>query len=93
MAHTQHFFNPNASSPLVLAEQNQCFYIQFVAEYGCCKANAYLWTGLQLQSLIEALQNYVLTVASTCDKIKCNANISFYKNLYKKLTNQNFSKN
>ena len=91
MAHSQIYFNPNASNSLELVEQNQTFNQQFVKDYGSCRANAVLWTGEQLQSLIEALQNYNLTLSTVGDKIKCNANISFYKNLYKTLTTFSFS--
>jgi hypothetical protein len=82
----QIYFNSTGTSPLELASLNQQFYKQFVAEYGSSSSNAFLWPGEQLHSLIVSLINYRSTHTTLLTISKVDANIIYYKNLYKALT-------
>lgn len=90
MAH-QIYFNAAGRNPLEMAEGNQAFYQQFVTEYGSSPAHANLWTGEQLESLIASLVTFQKSNLSTQVITKCDANITYYKNLYKKLTTTKFT--
>jgi len=73
-----------------MAERNQAFYEQFVTEYGTNPAHTNLWTGEQIQSLIYSLLEFQTSNSSRDIIAKCNANLAYYKSLYKKLTTANF---
>ena len=86
----QIYFNAAGRTPLEMAEGNQAFYQQLVTEYGSSPAHATLWTGEQLESLIASLVAFQKSNLSKQIISKCDANITYYKNLYKKLTATKF---
>ena len=83
------YFNASGSNPLEVANINQAFYQQFVEEHGSSLAHADLWTGYQLENLITSLVALKMSNIDRSVIDKCNANISFYKKLYKELTTKN----
>lgn len=87
----QIYFNSTGTGPLELASLNQQFYKQFVAEFGTSSMNASLWPGEQLHSLIVSLINYRDTQTPLLSKR--DANITYYKKLYKSLTTLSFNNN
>lgn len=82
------YYNSTGTTPLEEAEKNLAFYNQLVIEYGYTSA-LNLFPAEQLQQLLLQLIQY-RTVAPETLIGKIDTNVVEYRNLYKKLTNQDF---
>lgn len=84
----QIYYNSTGTTPLEEAENNFVFYTQLVVEYSYASA-VNLFPAEQLQKLLLQLIQY-RTIAPSIVITNIDANVSEYKNLYKKLTKRDF---
>lgn len=82
------YYNSTGTTPLEEAENNLAFYNQLIVEYSYCSAEN-LFPAEQLRQLLLQLIQY-RTIAPSIVITNIDANVSEYKNLYKKLTNRDF---
>ncbi len=85
----QIYYNSTGITPLEEAENNLAFYTCLIIEYGHASSEN-LFPAEQLYHLLGKLNQYRI-VAPESLMFKIDANVQQYKNLYKKLTNQNFN--
>ncbi len=82
------YFNSNAGDPLELAQLNEGFYHQFIAEYGSSKMHSELWTGETLYSLIKGMKKQCQTLSDRAERKRAAKLIQQYKALYKTFVKQ-----
>ncbi len=81
------YYNPQPKTVLGKAKANRDFYSRFVNEYIPSSLHALFWTGQQLKGLITDLKNEFMLNYEDSKTRELKAEISFYSNLYKYLTN------
>ncbi len=81
------YFDPSATTNIILAENNIGFYEQLVQQFGSNSSNKHLWPGETLFSFIQTIKKQCRGLKNQEERKRVAKLIKKYKTLYKTLIN------